>query len=154
MSTRTARPILRNAPSSASSVSSSSSATHAARRVHFPPPPSLMSIHPALPASAYDRSAIVVQANPCALPPRGSRVYALPEPHPSKRVQTPYARQTNPFDDAQEDEPTTDESDATPTPTPISSSLAAKRVVASSKPSRPPASFFSPYADMACLNGF
>jgi len=56
-------------------------------QVHFPPSPRLPPVYPAHSAKAYDRSAIVVQPNPCALPERGSRVYS-PEATPKRKNDT------------------------------------------------------------------
>lgn len=158
------RPILRNAGSSLSSVSSSSSAA-SARRVHFPPPTALASIHPALPASAYDRSCIVVAVNPCALPPRGARYYAAVDPPPKQaRPQTPYRQRANPFDELPAEDAeasTTDESDATPTavpaPAPSSQAPSSKPKRASNSNTTYTYTRFAPstsFNDMACLQGF
>ncbi|EJD54230.1 hypothetical protein AURDEDRAFT_109963 [Auricularia subglabra TFB-10046 SS5] len=160
------RPILRNAGSSLSSVSSSSSSSAAAssRRVHFPPPTALASIHPALPASAYDRSCIVVSVNPCALPPRGARYYAAVDPPPKQsrqpQPQTPYRPRSNPFDELQADDAeasTTDESDATPTPAPAAAPAPSSKPKRASNTSSNSYTRFAPsasFSDMACLQGF
>jgi len=44
--------------------------------VHFPPTPTLTSIHPTHSQYTYDRAPIVVSPNMCALPERGGRMYS------------------------------------------------------------------------------
>ncbi|KAH7105069.1 hypothetical protein BKA62DRAFT_434981 [Auriculariales sp. MPI-PUGE-AT-0066] len=159
MSSPSTRPCLRN-PLSRSTSSSSTCSNNSVsslvmvpdpRRVHFPPTPSLTSVHPALPASAYDRSAIVVSINPCALPPRYSRCYAAVDP-PMRRSQTPFRPPASHFDE--DDEESTDCSDSStkaaalpPVPTPI---YAPKpRTMAPRARAPAPCSFSS-----SCLDGF
>jgi hypothetical protein len=120
MSTPTSKPpclrsSLSRSSSATSTTSTSSTSSQDPRRVHFPPSPSLVSFHAAYPASAYDRTPLVVQANPCALPPRNSRFYALVEP-PKRRAQSPYRAPNSQsyfgVDECDEDLVSTDDSDS------------------------------------------
>ncbi|KDQ08077.1 hypothetical protein BOTBODRAFT_180214 [Botryobasidium botryosum FD-172 SS1] len=105
----------------------------AEHRVHFPPTPSLTTLHVADPPSTYDRTPILVLPNVCALPARGcpGRTYSPPAPscsgrsrsqsshaHPSAFASYPNALGINTSPALISDDGSSEESDAPTTPPP------------------------------------